>query len=236
MALPLLNENPEYEMIIPSKQQKVNFRPFLVKEQKVLLLAFESKDRNQILKAMMNTIDACVHSDVDVRSLPSFDIDYMFTQIRAKSVGETADVKMKCNKCEHQTTVNIKIEEIEPPKNIEKEIIIELNDKYSLEMQYPNYASLFDTLGKEENQTEIIMKFMIECMTGLLTDEERISMKDEPLSEKQKFLESLNASQFEKLTNFINTMPTLTHDVHFDCEACGEPNQHTLRGLEDFFL
>ena len=165
-----------------------------------------------------------------------FDIEYMFTQIRAKSVGETADVKMKCNKCEHQTTVNIKIEEIEPPKNIEKEIIIELNDKYSLEMQYPNYASLFNTLGKEENQTEIIMKFMIECMTGLVTDEERISMKDESLSEKQKFLESLNASQFEKLTNFINTMPTLTHDVHFDCEACGEHNHNTLRGLEDFFL
>ena len=236
MALPLLNENPEYEMIIPSKQKKVNFRPFLVKEQKVLLIAFESQDKDQILKAMLNTLDACVDTDVKLRDLPSFDIDYMFTQVRAKSVGETADVRIKCKECEHENKVTIDLGSIEPPQNIEKEIVVELTDKYSLEMKYPNYTELFATIDENSNQTETIMKFMISCMVGLVTDEERISMKDETMAEKQKFLESLNASQFEKLTQFINNLPQLEQTVQFKCESCEAENTHRLRGLEDFFL
>lgn len=236
MALPVLNENPEYEMIIPSKQEKVSFRPFLVKEQKVLMIAFESEDKNQILKAMLNTLDACIHSDIKVKDLPSFDIDYMFTQVRAKSVGETAEIKIKCKECSHANLVKVDLANVDPPKDIKKDIIIELTDKYSLEMKYPNYTELFGTVANETKETEAVMKFIISCMQGLLTDEERISMKDESLSEKQKFLESLNSEQFGKLTTFIQDLPKLSSLVEFNCESCNTSNTHELKGLEDFFL
>ena len=103
-------------------------------------------------------------------------------------------------------------------------------------MKYPNYTELFGTVANETKETEAVMKFIISCMQGLLTDEERISMKDESLSEKQKFLESLNAEQFGKLTTFIQDLPNLSTSVEFNCESCNASNTHELKGLDDFFL
>ena len=123
MALPRLNEVPNYEMVIPSSKKKVKFRPFLVKEQKVLLMAFETKDTKQILNAIQDTIEACVQ-DVNVNELANFDVDYIFAQIRSKAVGETSKIKIPCSECEHMNTVDVDLQNTrmtsEPKENIMK--------------------------------------------------------------------------------------------------------------------
>ena len=237
MALPRLNETPEYEMTIPSMGRKVPFRPFLVKEQKVLLMAFESKDRNQILKAMLKTIDACTETDVVIEKLPTFDIDYMFTQIRCKSVGESTDVVVKCknDSCKHDNRVKIDLNDVQPPSGINNDVVVDLTKDISVELKYPDYTTIFENMD-DTNETQTMMNFIVNCVSSVHVGEERISMKDEPLTERMAFLESLNASQFQLLTEFINNIPQLNMTVSFTCEKCGESNNNELKGLEDFFL
>jgi len=237
MALPRINEVPEYEMVIPSTGSIIKYRPFLVKEQKILLIAFESQDKKQILNAIISTLQACLPEDVKVENLPSFDIDYIFTQIRSKSVGETVDIIGKCQHCDHKNKLSINLTEITPPQNIKKEIIIELTSDISLEMEYPTYSNLFNSmLTDEASQTEVLMKFIISCIKYLITSEEKINMKDESLEEKQRFIGSLNASQFQKLSEFINQLPQLEKDISYVCENCNKENEKTVKGMEDFFL
>ena len=116
MALPKLNDVPKYEITIPSTDKKVYFRPFLVKEQKVLLIALESQDEKQILQAVVDTIKACIYEDIEIDKLAIFDLEYIFLQIRGKSVGETADLIMKCRECNHENKVKVDLEEIKIKK------------------------------------------------------------------------------------------------------------------------
>ena len=238
MALPRLNESPEYELTIPSMGKKVSFRPFLVKEQKVLLMAFESKDRDQILKAMLNTVNACVElGDTDVNTLPTFDIDYVFTQIRAKSVGETISVMMKCT-CEskHENKIEVNINNIELPSGIQKDVTIPLTDTISIGMKYPTYSTVFRNTKSNSSETEVVMNFLVNCIDTVQTENELINMKDETHQEKMQFVESLNSEQFQKLTNYLDGIPQLKTSVTYNCEKCGKENVHELKGLEDFFL
>ena len=121
MALPKINELPSYELVIPSSQQKIEYRPFLVKEQKILMMALETQDEKAILKAIVDTIESCVTTKMDVQALATFDIEYLFTQIRAKSVGEKATVNLKCGKCEQDTQVEI------PLDKVNKEYLVIMN-------------------------------------------------------------------------------------------------------------
>lgn len=238
MALPRLNENPEYELTIPSLGTKVQFRPFLVKEQKVLLIAFESKDRDEILKAMLNTIKSCVElKDIDVRALPTFDIDYMFTQIRCKSVGETTDILIKCDcETEHENKVTVNLNNIQLPSNIKKNEIIELTSSISIGMKYPNYTTVFENMKDNKSETEVMMNFLLNCIDTVQTGDDNITMSDESFQEKTNFIESLNSEQFSKLTTYLNTIPQMKTEVSFECEKCGKQNTKELKGLEDFFL
>jgi len=238
MALPRLNESPEYELTIPSMGRKVSFRPFLVKEQKVLLMAFESKDKDQVLKAMLNTIKACVElQDIEVSTLPTFDIDYIFTQIRAKSVGETTNIMIKCD-CEdkHENKVSVNLSDIELPSGIKKDVVIPLTDTISVGMRYPTYSNVFKNVKEDTSETQIVMNFLVNCIDTVQTENELISMNDEIYQEKINFIESLNSEQFNKLTEYLNNVPQLKTSVTYSCEKCGKENVHELKGLEDFFL
>lgn len=234
MALPKLNENPEYRMTIPSTGKQVKFRPFLVKEQKVMMIAGESQDRKQMLNSMLETINACV-SDVESKHLATFDVDYLFTQIRAKSVGENTELQLKCSKCEHQNDFTINLTEIKPPK-VELDQVIHITPDISLSMQYPTYHQLMNSsLIEEDLSTDNMVEFLITCIQSVNTLDESILFKDEPLQEKINFVESLNTEQFTRLSAFINDMPKLTHKIEVDCSECGHKNVHTLEGMESFF-
>jgi len=236
MALPKLNEVPQYELTIPSTGKIAAYRPFLVKEQKVLLIANESQDRRQVLRALLNTIDACV-PDVDVTQLTGFDVDYIFTRIRTKSVGETAKVGLKCQSCDVTNEVTVNLENVystQPPENN----IVKLTDQISVEMSYPKYNQVINSeklLDDEASLTEKALETLKMCLTAVLTENERIALKDETAQEVDDFIGSLSNQQLETLLQYVNKVPQLKTDVEFMCEPCGHENKIEIQGINDFF-
>lgn len=235
MALPKLNSAPVYEMTIPSTGQNVTYRPFLVKEQKNLLIAFESQNRRDLVRAVQRTIDACVEDDIE-NNLTTFDVDYMFTKIRSKSVGETADILIPCSECETKNEVKVDLDDVSVTDEI-PEMMVPINEDVSVQMKFPTYDDFLGntTLLDSSTVTEALIQLIITCMDSVLTDEERYSLRDETAEDVINFLESMTSEQFERVSQFANNIPNVTKTVSFSCESCGHENEKTLRGLDDFF-
>ena len=237
MALPRLsNDRPIYEMVIPSTKEAVKYRPFLVKEQKSLLVAFESQDQKQILNSMLACIESCVPG-VDVMKLATFDVDYMFTQVRSKSVGETSTVLSACTECREENEVKINLADINVKSDGLKTEVIEISDDISLEMKYPTYE---DTLGYvkselSDNAAETMFNSIATCINAVQTKDENILLKHEPREEIETFINSLTTQQLEKITSFVDGMPTLIHEQKYTCKKCGHENTLQMKGLQDFF-
>jgi len=236
MALPVINESPKYKVKIPSMGKEVFYRPFYVKEQKVLLMAMEAQDQELILKAMVDTIVSCVEDSINPNHLSTFDVEYMFTKIRSKSVGETTNIFLQCTECDHKNEVqlNLDLVEIDVPKTIPE---IKLNDKYTLVMRFPRYNSMLESFKKKKDLTftDLMFNMALGSLDKLLTDDEAISFDDETIDEKINFLDNLNTEQFNKIMEFVQSLPKLEHDVNFKCESCGHDNKQTLSGIQDFF-
>ena len=232
MALPKLNNVPKYEVVIPSTQQTVRFRPYLVKEEKVLMLAMESQDTQQALNAVVDTIESCVEDGIDKSKLTTFDVEYLFTRIRAKSVGEGAKVNLKCSECETPNEMIIPIEEIkvDVPDISNK---VSITDDIHITLKWPRYNDIMD-LNDFKSQTEMTFKMIIRCMESIETGDERIMVKDEPESEVVEFIESLNSEQFGKIREFVEAMPQLKHKIEFTCINCKHKNEIELQGMNDF--
>lgn len=237
MALPKLNDMPMYPVIIPSTQQEVRIRPFVVKEEKILLIAMESQDPKQIAGAILDTIVSCTENKVEPKSLTAYDVEYMFMQIRGKSVGETSTVNLACDKCEERNEVKINISDIKINSKI-PESRITLTDKIIVEMKPPSYMQIAQSekiLGENSNATDRLFGLIIEFMDAVLTDDERIAISDIPHEEAIEFLESMTSDQFGKIREYIENQPMLKHDVDYNCEHCGHQNNIRLEGLQDFF-
>jgi hypothetical protein len=235
MALPKLNAAPTYEMKIPSSGQSVVYRPFLVKEQKNLLIAFEAQNRQDLVRAVIRTIEACVEEKIE-SSLTRFDVDYMFTKIRAKSVGETAEILVPCSECEESNEVTVELDKVEVNGEI-PDMTVALTDDIIVKMKFPTYEEFLSnqSLLESTSATEALLQLIVTCMDSVLTDEERFSIKDEPQEEIINFLESMTTEQFEKVSAFAASIPSLTQDLEFACKSCGHKNKKTLKGLDDFF-
>jgi hypothetical protein len=237
MALPIINETPKYHLTIPSTKKKVFFRPFLVKEQKILLMALESQDQKTIVRAISDIINACVVDHIKPRTLSTFDVEYMFTQIRAKSVGETSEISLKCAECEEPSEVTIDLSKIKV--EVESELpLIDLNDKYKLKMKYPSYDSLLDVMpdtDEENSLADVLFRLSLVCLDQLMTEDEAINFDEESKEERIKFLDNLNSEQFQDIMSFVQSLPKLTEDVKFECSSCNHQNEYKLEGLDDFF-
>ena len=236
MALPLINDKPKYEMVIPSTKKKIRYRPFLVKEQKILLLAYESKDKRGIIRAILDTLNACIEEDINVYKLSTFDVDYMFSQIRAKSVGEVVYLNIDCNKCSTKNEANLNLEDVKV--NVHKQdMITKITDKISVKFKYPdyNFFTPYNKFFTNETDTDSAIDIIISCLESVMTEDENISIADESREEVVRFVESLTAAQFDKIKEFINGIPKLTHEIKFKCISCGEENTRIVEGLEDFF-
>lgn len=235
MALPQINTSPKYNGTIPSTGVQYTYRPFLVKEQKVLLIALESRDEKAILQSVVDTIEACTYEDINVNELATFDVEYMFTQIRAKSAGETTKVSIKCSECEEYTDIIVALDkiEIEVPKG---ENNIQLTDQYTVKMRYPSYKHLATITELESNTlTESMYEMIVACLDSLQTEDDNISFLDESRKDIDTFLNNLNGDQFDKLVKFVTDLPKMEHDIVFDCQSCGANNTQVLQGIQDFF-
>ena len=235
MALPKLNDKPKYELIIPSSKQNVKFRPYLVKEEKVLMMALESQDKAASLNAVVDTISSCVQDEFDSSKLTLFDIEYMFIMIRSKSVGEVSQLGIKCKQCEKTNEVAVRLDDIEVKQDRIVEKDIELEENITLSMKYPNFN---DVLKFEDNNlTETEKTFMLigKCMESIETEEENIMLKDVSDAEVNEFIESLNTEQFIKVREYVENMPRVEKEIKFVCGSCETENTMVLSGIDDFF-
>ena len=240
MALPKLNV-PVYEAVLPSTEKVIKYRPFLVKEEKILLTAMEAGEDSAMIPAVKQIINNCVEGNLDVDKLPTFDIEYLFLRLRAKSVGEQVTLGLKpwgCPKnkgelCENSTQVNVNLEEVNVIKTEKHSNKIMLDDKIGIQLSYPDMSKL----GKVDkiDTAEAGMNIIKDCIDMIYTEEEmyeRGTFTDKGLDE---FVESLNTQQFTLIKNFFDTMPVLKHTVKYKCEICGEDKETTIQGLNSFF-
>ena len=233
MALPKINAFPKYTMTIPSTGKEVRYRPFLVKEEKVLMMAMESNDTALMLDSIADTLDACIEDGFDKKAATTFDVEYMFTKLRAKSVGETTRVGIKCEHCEHENEVTINVDAIDiDVPDLDK--IIEIDGNISVEVRWPTYDSI-GKMNPDNNQTDQVFAILRACLVAIHTEDERIDLIDVPAQEIQEFIESMNREQFSKIQSIVEQMPALKHDVVFDCESCGKSNNLELKGMQSFF-
>ena len=242
MALPKLNQAPSYELIIPSTGEKLEYRPFLVKEQKILLMALETQDQKMIFKSIFDTLVACVSNNKNLNKLKTFDVEFIFLQMRSKAVGETTDLALKClnEECAVDNPIKIPFTGLAPI--IDKDITnkIAIGDEYSLNLEYPTFLQVANMDYDEDkpagtNASDIFETALL-CLHSLDTEDEKVFFKDESKEEAEEFMGSLTAKQFESIITFAETIPIIKYDAKIKCPKCNNENEYNLRGMQDFFL
>ena len=239
MPLPKI-ATPTYELELPSTQKKVRYRPFLVKEEKVLLIALESEDTKEITNAIKAVIKSCVLTKgIKVESLPTFDIEYLFLNIRGKSVGETIEVNLICpDDGITEVKKEIPIDDIQIQRTDGHSNQIKLDDNIMMEMKYPSLEQFiknnFD-FSDNANQMDQSFELIGTCIDKIYTEEEVWSTADCTKKELTEFLESMNSSQFKEIENFFETMPKLSHSVKITNPKTKKESDVVLEGLASFF-
>ncbi len=240
MPLPKIS-TPTYELELPSSGKKIRYRPFLVKEEKILILALESEDPKQITIAIKNILKDCISTrGVKVDDLPTFDIEYIFLNIRGKSVGESIDLVITCPD-DGETTVPVKvyIDEINVVKDENHNRDIKLDDSLVLRMKYPSLSefvsSNFDFSGADDSAIEQSFEMISSCIDMVYNNEESWAASDCTKKELKTWIETLNTKQFQDIEEFFNTMPKLSHTFKVTNPKTDVESEVTLEGLNNFF-
>jgi len=245
MALPKIDV-PVYETKLISNGKTIKFRPFLVKEQKLFLMATESNDVLDTIKVVKQVLNNCILSEIDVDSLATFDVEYIFMQLRARSVGEVVNLKYNCNNlikdekdedkvCGNLLKFDVNVLEIQPTINETHTNKIELSPKLGIILKYPT----FDTASKLEQETNIgidmIINSIIECIDYIYDEETLYYAKDTPKEELVEFIENLQQNDLTKIQNFFDTMPKIIKKIEFKCAKCGYNEDIKVEGIQSFF-
>ena len=235
MALPRI-DSPKYELKVPSSGDVVEYRPYLVKEEKVLMMAMESKDQQQMIRALRDVIAGCTEGKIQVDQLAMFDLEYVFLKIRGKSVGETTRVGMKCESCEHKNEIEIDLDSVEVQGEVKKDAKVQLTDKVGVVLRYPTVKGIQRQLGKQSsNDRELTMAAIASAIDSIYDENSVYNTEDEKAEDVINFLDSLTSSQFKKISEYFEDMPRLRHEIKFNCQQCGTENKQTLEGLSNFF-
>ena len=239
MPLPKI-ATPTYELELPSSGETITYRPFLVKEEKLLVLAMESEDTKSITRAIKEVLKSCIKTKIKVDTLPTFDIEYLFLNIRGKSVGEEVEVTVTCpDDGVTEVDVNIPIDNIQVQKSKEHTNNIKLDDTLSMTMKYPSLDQFietnFDVSGSKGTQLEQSFDLIGSCIETIYSDEEAWPASDSTKKEIGEFLEQLSSSQFQDIEKFFETMPKLSYDVVVTNPKTKKKNTVVLEGLASFF-
>ena len=237
MALPKIANTPYYDVTIPSTGEKTRYRPYLVKEEKILLMAAESTDDTQMSDAMLDIICTCFEN-INPHKLTTFDMEYLFLQLRSKSVGESIDLVYACLECEAENTVKVELAKSKPNIPKDKNNKITLKENMILELKYPTYYDIIKdkVLQKSESNYEIIYQTVMLCLDKLQVNDEIMRFADEPVEDVIEFIGNLSAEQFKKLSSFAETIPFIKQEVNFECKSCKHPNVIEIEGMNNFFL
>jgi hypothetical protein len=243
MALPKLDV-PIFTIDLPLSKTKLRYRPFLVKEEKLLLIAMESDDEKTIMDTIVQIINNCCLDDVDTNSLPVTDVEFFFLHLRARSIGEIVDLQYKCNnkvkdeageekECGNNVKLKVNVLEIQPTFNKKHTNKIELTSKLGVVMKYPNF-SIIDKV-KSTNDVEQILDIICNCVDYIYDEDTIYYRKDIDDSELTEFIENLTQKQFEKVQAFFETVPAIKKELDFKCNKCGYEEKITVEGIQNFF-
>ena len=240
MPLPKIN-TPSYELTLPSNGKKIKYRPFLVREEKILIMALETEDMKQISDAVLTILNGCILTrGIKIENLPSFDIEYIFLNVRAKSVGEKIDVNLTCpddNKT--QVTVNINLDDIKVKKSEDHSNKIQLDKNLMMELKYPSLNEFiknnFDPNDTSRNPMEQSFDLVGSCIDKIYTEDEVWAASDCTKKEITDFLDSMNSNQFKEVENFFESMPKLSHNVKVMNPNTKVESDIVLEGLASFF-
>jgi len=237
MALPI-NNTLTYTLTVPSTGQEIKYRPFLVKDEKTLLLAHQSEDVKVMIDSLKNVITSCVKDDINVNDLATFDIEYIFTQIRAKSVGEIVELFLKCDTCEDEkavTKINLDISKIPVTKNEKHKSDIILYDDVGITLKYPSFSIVNKLGGVEAKGVDDLFNIIIECIDTIYNSTEVFHVKEQTKEELTDFLNNLTSDQFKKIQEFFETLPVMKQEIDYKCPVCNKEHHKVLEGLQSFF-
>ena len=239
MPLPKIN-TPTFELVLPSNGKKIKYRPFLVREEKILIMALESEDMKQITDAVIQILSACILTrGVKINDMSTFDIEYLFLNVRSKSVGETVEVNVTCpDDNETSVSVNIDLDSIKVQKDKNHKNTIKLDDNISMKLKYPSLKQFIESNFEASNPNNTIdstLSVITSCIDMIYNDEESWSGSESSQKELEDFVENLNTKQFQMIEDFFTTMPKLSHKVKVKNPKTEVESTVILEGLAAFF-
>lgn len=239
MALPKI-ETPIYELTLPLSRKTITFRPFLVKEQKILLMASESEEKDSILMAVKQILQNCTLTDLKIDTLPIIDIEYYFLNLRARSVGEIAEVRYKCTnvvddqECGNNLDVSFNLLDLNIVNTDKYDDVIMLTDKVGVKFKYPDYSTVVK-VSNSENISEMALDVMFNSVEYIFEGDKFYMANETPKEEMVEFFESLSQQQFEKIEDYFSNLPVLNKEQTVKCSKCGYEHVIMLEGIESFF-
>jgi len=234
MALPKI-DTPRYEMKLPSTNKKVVYRPYLVKEEKILMLAMESGDDQQMIRAVKDVVTACTDGAVDVNTMTMFDMEYVFIQLRSKSVGEKTTVGVTCASCSTKNDIDIDLTNVRvevPPAKSRK---IDITKNVGVVLKYPSLDDIMNIQTGDGSEVDKTFDVIISCIDSIYSGDEMFDAKSQTKKELKEFIEALSANQFNSMKSFVETMPSAKVAVSFDCNKCQHHNEFDVKGIANFF-
>lgn len=237
MALPVLETNT-FELTLPSSDVKVKYRPFLVKEEKILLQAMESQQQKQIVQALKDIVNVCTYGQLNVDELPTFDLEYVFLQIRSKSVGEIAKLKVLCpdtKKDYAEVELDLSTVDVQVDDEHNNKIMVDEDKNIGVLMKYPTLASVDPTKDYSKQNTKALFNVIGEGIYQIFEGDKVHMAKDYTKEELDQFVESLDSKSFKKIQRFYETMPKLMHEIEVENPKTKVKSKITLSGLSDFF-
>ena len=232
MVLPTI-ESPKYFLTIPSTSESLEFRPFLVKEEKVLMIAQEAGTNQSMISAMKDVIKSCTFGVLDLYSLPMSDIEYILLQIRSKSVGETSEIRFKCDECDEMIDLTIDLSEIEVSKGDEIENKIQLTDDVGITLKAPGLKDA-EKAAKSNKQNNDIVQSLASVIESVYDSDNIYPFAQAEPKEIENFIDSLSSEQVIKIKEWVDSIPTLKKEIKFKCSK-GKERRKVLSGLADFF-
>ena len=232
MALPQLNV-PKYELTVPSTGEKIKYRPYLVKEEKVLMIALESQDETQLVNALKDMVAACTDG-LNISKLSMFDLEYIFIKIRTKSVGETTTIRVPCESCETKVEVDVDLDTgLKVSEGRDKKI--PLTGDTGLIMKFPSVDDFYDITQSKDSEIDKVFRLITRSIDTIYSGDEVFDASTHSEKELVSFIESLNSGQFLIVKAFFDNMPQAAIDVEYKCQSCGHEHKMELKGMSNFF-
>ena len=237
---------PIYNVKLLSTGKSLRFRPFTVKEEKLFLMANENEDLNNVVDTIKQILNNCILDECDIDFLPLFDIEYLFLNIRARSIGEVVNLKYKCNndvldeetkeekKCNNVVQIDLNVLDIQPEKQEGHTTKIEITEKLGIIMKYPNFETL--KKFKDVSEADSIIKMAVNCIDYVYDADKIYYAKDSQEEDLIEFIESMQSKDLEKIKTFFDTMPKVKKDVDFKCNKCGHEEKIEVEGIQNFFV